>query len=277
MKKTPTNESLKAAHYAAQELARQNAAPVRWEFMIDEDGKGFPPIARMIRGGRGGEVRLKLFLSMLWLGPRRPANEMAFRSGFWAELLELDDPSGAGARRVSDAISWLEQQNFIRATRRPGYFPCVTLLDERGTGARYQHPRRYIKIPAEFWTRRWIQDMSGAAVVFFLVVLAELRRKGPRPSFWLAPRLAREIYGLSADTWTKGGAELSRLGLVSIGRERLRDEHVESVKKRNTYRLATAAILPGSLEWRDLEAALLETLRSRGEPIADLDPGGDSS
>jgi hypothetical protein len=220
---------------------------------------------------------LKLFLSMLWLAPRRPRNEMPFRSSFWAELLDLDDPSGAGARRISDAISWLEEQHFIRAFRRPGYPPRVTLLDERGTGAKYQHPPgRYHKLPAEFWTRRWIQDVSGAGLALLLVILAEMHRHGPRLSFWLAPRVARETYGLSADTWTKASKELKQLGLIYVGRAKLRGEHVDVLKKRNTYRLITTAVPDDPLTWPSLSDAIRATLTSRPEPIADPQSGGSS-
>lgn len=267
-KKTPSLDSVKATLYAEQTIARQAAAPIRLAFMIDEHNTGLPPVVRLLRGGRGGEVRLKLFLSMLWLAPRRTRREMPFRSSFWAELLDLDDPSGRGARRIGEAISWLEQQHFISAIRRPGYAPQVTLLDERGGGVKYEHPPgSYIKLPAEFWTRRWIQDLSGAALALFLVVLAELYRYGPRLSFWVAPKVARAAYGLSADTWTKASGELSDLGLVHIGRAKLRGAHVDILKKRNTYRLASPSTMSEPVTWDELGAAVRATLSARPLPI----------
>lgn len=266
-KKIPSLLSIQATHYAAQKLARQAAAPIRVEFM--GDAKGGQPVARLLRGGRGGEIRLKLFLSILWLAPRSPRHELSFRSTFWAELLDLAQPAGAGARRIGDAISWLEREGFVSAVRRTGYAPQLTLLDERGNREKYRHPPgHYLKLPSEFWTRRWIHDMSGAGLAIFLVSLAELYRHGPKLEFWLAPRVARETYGLSSDTWTKGARELARLGLISVGRAKLRREHVDVLMKRNTYRLAVPGNPPSSLDWESLYEATRLTLSSRQEPIA---------
>jgi hypothetical protein len=53
----------------------------------------------------------------------------------WAETLDLDDPAGLGARRVSDALQWLARSQFVRLESRRGSPPAVTLL--RFPAARY--------------------------------------------------------------------------------------------------------------------------------------------
>jgi hypothetical protein len=75
-----------------------------------------PPLARMVRGGRGGSVRIRLYLSMLLVG-RWPPHSTEFKASAWARLLGLPDPLGNGARRITDAISWLHDHEFLVAHR----------------------------------------------------------------------------------------------------------------------------------------------------------------
>ncbi len=82
------------------------------------------PLVAMLRGGHGGEVRLKLYLSITLLAAHPPfdiSRPIAGRS--WATMLGLPDPEGNGARRIADALVWLDQHRYIALQRRPGMPP----------------------------------------------------------------------------------------------------------------------------------------------------------
>src|SRR5437764_9984107 len=79
------------------------------------------PLARMLRGGRGGEVRLKLYLSITLVATHPPYDiKRPIPARAWAEMLALPDFEQLGARRVSDALTWLSAQRFIKLRRHAG-------------------------------------------------------------------------------------------------------------------------------------------------------------
>jgi hypothetical protein len=69
-----------------------------------QDGLKRPPLARLVHGGRGGEVRLKLYLCMAMMATRAPHDiKRPFTPQGWARLLGLSVEDGA-ARRISSNI-----------------------------------------------------------------------------------------------------------------------------------------------------------------------------
>lgn len=218
---------------AAALKARKSAASLRREH-IRTTSEGDPPMARLLRSS---PIRLKLYLSIIWMSLGAP-HDTTFQASSWAELLALDDPLGQGARKINDALAYLEAERLVRLERRAGLPSIVRLLDERATGDPYSRPGkldRYIQIPASFWTKQWISALSGAAVAIFLILLDQHWRKEPTRRFWIAPRRAAELYGLSPDTWTRGTKELAGHGLVDVKPAPV-DEHTWGIKRRrNTY------------------------------------------
>ncbi len=191
----------------------------------------------MARLLRSSSVRLKLYLSLLWMSAGQP-HDTKFQASLWAELLALEDPLGRGARKINAALAYLEGEGLVRLERRPGFPSTVRLLDERGTGDEYSRPGkddRYIKIPASFWTKQWISALTGPAVAIFLVLLEQRRHAEPTKHIWISPRIAAELYGLSSDTWTRGTKELAGHGLINV-RPAPVNEHTWGLKRRrNTY------------------------------------------
>src|SRR5688500_8111034 len=93
--------------------ARHRELQLRRSFVARREGKvGPPPLALLMRGGRGGEVRLKLLLSLLWVGAK-PPHDVTFPSRAWAHLIGLADPDTNGARRIREAIDWLTHHRFL--------------------------------------------------------------------------------------------------------------------------------------------------------------------
>lgn len=254
--RTPSSHSLEVAHAIKRRLGKRDHAPVRVAFVGSNDSvraEGeVPPLAKILRGGRGGEVRLKLELSFLWFAVN-PPHDLAYPARVWALLIGLDDPEDSGTRRVRQAITALANAELIEVFGRSGQPNRITLLDEggngnpytlpgdaynkaRGTGQEWRH--RYIQIPDTLWTNGWIATLSGAALAMLLVLFVELGQKdAEKTDLWFSPAWAKKIYGLSEDTRSKGLREL-RAAKVITARKRAASRDVLDFRRlRNTYRL----------------------------------------
>lgn len=180
-------------------------------------------------------MRLKLELTFL-LFAAKPPHDLAYPARAWATLLDLDDPTGRGARRINEVIAWLQENDFITVERLAGQPNTIRLLSEVGTGDPYEPPgaaysrlrdkksahtglHRYIQLPDTLWTNGWIQMLSGAAVAMSLVLYTQLGNKNPsNADLWFSPGQADLKYGLSEDTRTKGLRELRAAGLITARR-----------------------------------------------------------
>ncbi len=243
--------ALRRAKAAAQRVY-QRPTQVRRSF-IERRGQDEPPppLARILRGGRGGMVRLKLYLAILWIASGGD-HTVTFPARAWAELLGLDEPATNGARRVTDAIAWLEAHQLIRASRQRGMPPDLVPLDESGSGKAYKVPSRtwkdlsakqenrasniYVRLPVGFWTSGWAATLSAPAVAMLLVLLAERGPRDEKEFFWFSPGYADERYALSEDTRTVGVAELADFDIVTVKRMPV-SEDFGWTRVRNTYRL----------------------------------------
>lgn len=228
----PLDRAFDLADTGAQRVKGSNA-PIRRDH-IRTASKVDPPMTRLLRSS---PVRLKLYLSLIWMSPGAP-HDTKFQASTWAELLSLDDPLGRGARTINTALTYLSQERLVHLEPRQGLPSVVRLLDERGTGTAYSRPGKddlYVQIPLSFWTSQWISVLTGPAVAIFLVLLEQRPHAKPKKRFWISPRIAKDLYGLSRDTWTRGTKELAGHGLIDV-RPAPVDEHTWGLKRRrNTY------------------------------------------
>ncbi len=232
-------------------------AQLRTAFAEQRDSDGpDTPLARILRGGRGGEVRLKLLLSLLWIAVQEP-HDVALPGRVWAELFGLDDPTSNGARRVAAAFRWLVKENFLDAKEEPGKPTRLLLKEETGLDRPYRIPgarigqlrragqdwevHRYVKIPKEVWTNGWIASLSGPALAMLLVLIVHARGGG-QTDLWFAPNFADQRYRLSEDTRQRGLADLGTLQLVTIGKRPISRNRLTTVRLRNTYTLNDDAL-----------------------------------
>jgi hypothetical protein len=241
----------------AQDVARRvsnRPAPVRNGFIERLHGETeLPPLAAMIRGGQGGAVRLKVYLSMLWFAVR-PPHDTSYPARGWAGLLDLPDPDTNGARRVAAAIDWLDKHNLVHVERKPGQPSVVYLRDERGTGQLYQLPFRVMKakedagevidrddywvgLPATFWTKGWLAVLSPAAVAMLLVMIDESRYSGRTDRLWHSPSQAERRFGLSQDTRSAGLQDLAFYKIVTMRRSSISPGVFDFKRLRNVYDL----------------------------------------
>ncbi|WP_433121950.1 hypothetical protein [Micromonospora sp. CA-246542] len=249
---------------AAENVAKRNhnrSLPLRRAFAERADNSSQPtPLARLLRGGRGGSVRLRLYLSYLWLGAA-PPHELVYPARAWAELLDLDEPETSGARRVADAVRWLEKNNFIEVTNRAGAPNVIRLLSDTGDGKPYETPgsaynrlkqkkpeaaqiHRYVQFPPTLWTSGWMAVLSPAALAMLIILRVQVGAKDPdTEEVWIAPDYATKTFLLSEETRTRGIRELQYAGLISVRRRQLvATDSFDFRRFRNVYQLNLSAL-----------------------------------
>lgn len=224
--------------------------PVRSAFIVSSDPAVPPPLTSLLRGGRGGEVKLKLLLSMLWIAVASPY-DVTQPARVWAELLGLDDPESKGAARVNAAVRRLVEAGFLDVEKRKGQPSRLLLREETGNGAPYTHPGshwevkkgstkkpkdapRYTQLPAELWTHGWLATLSGPGLAMLLILLEQTRGK-TYDGLWFSPSVAAKRYGLSEVTRRKGIDELDEARLITVDRIPVGRGTLATIRRRNTY------------------------------------------
>ncbi|MFI9452589.1 hypothetical protein [Amycolatopsis sp. NPDC052450] len=255
--------------------AKRNA-PVRYGFIQRATAsEPAPPAIAVLRGATGsravagGDIRLRLLLSLLWAVHDDPTLTYPYRA--WAALLGLEDPEAAGARRIRTALRSLARLDLLQLDSAPGRDAAVHLLEDTRSGDRYElpgaaytrlkskpakaAPHRYIQLPGQLWTNGWIKELtSGPALVMLLVLWLESGRevKSSQPPWvWLSPSMAEQRYGLSEDTRLKGARELAKLGLVKISTRHVPGDAFEFRRGRHSYQIQRTRIMtvrPGDAE-----------------------------
>ena len=244
-----SDEALRLAERAARK-AKNRDTPIRSRFVQRPDTDSpEPPLARLLRGGQGGEVRLKVYLAMLWIAAG-DGHAVEFAAHDYARLLDLDDPYKNGARRVNDALRRLAANGLILLERRPGREPVATLLSDDGSRRPYGKPGTaeknpdtkkaypenvYFKLPVGFWTNGWAVHCPGPAMAMLLVLLDQSRSKG-KDNIWIAPSRLKETYCFSDDTRSRGIEVLEDTALVFIRRMPVSEEFGYR-RVRNSYSL----------------------------------------
>jgi hypothetical protein len=249
----PSAHAIEYAHDVARRVF-ERPAPVRNEFIERiEPSTELPPLARLLRGGQGGEVRLKLYLSMLWFAVKRP-HETAYPARGWAALLDLPQPETNGARRVSAAIEWLQVHHFVHVERHPGTPLVVYLLDERGNGNPYTLPHAaykaktevgepldrtdyWVSLPAKFWTKGWLAVLSAPATAMLLVMMDQSAASHNTARLWHSPSQAVRRFGFSQDVRSAGLRELTAYGVVTVHRIPISSGVFDFRRLRNAYDL----------------------------------------
>ncbi|GHG68609.1 hypothetical protein [Streptomyces griseocarneus] len=220
---------------AADKAARRTKVPFSPAFVRSADGQPKPPLARLVQGGRGGEVRLKLYLCITMMATaephdiRQPPTPMT-----WARMLALAPETGP--RRVTGNLAWLDRNGFVQLESRRGNTPAIKLVSMEAGGGAYVRASllgRYVGLPVEFWTRGWILELSPTAIALLLALL-EAQGGYTEPRY--VTRERRESYGLSHNTWTLARKELERHGLLSVRRVP-QGSDFDYQRLRNAYRV----------------------------------------
>lgn len=188
-------------------------------------------LARLFGAGRGGEVRLKLFLTFAMRATRgRPALSNR-RPPTLARMLALPEPTGP--RRVADAMRWLVRNRFIRVTPQVGTSGELLLQDggdpARDLASKDQHGL-YVSIPIELWSSGLILTMSARELAVFIALLDVTydNNEGAMSGH------QKRQYGLSNDTWTRAVRELCRRNMITV-RRMVEDDGERLPRVRTVY------------------------------------------
>ncbi len=191
---------------------RTAGVPLAPSFLKSADPSSPPALARLLGAGRGGEIRMKLFLTFALRATRGRPILTARRPPGLARMLALAPESGP--RRVADAMRWLRNNDFILVESRTGQPGEITLLDGEsppndlsGRDSR----GHYVSVPIELWTSGHILEMKArevAVLIALLDVTSNPAREGSLTGFKKAQ------YGISNDTWTRALKDLRKRNLV---------------------------------------------------------------
>lgn len=207
------------------------------------------PLSRIIQGGRGGEVRLKLYLSTALLAgsskshPVHGANAIFnVSSPAWARALALPEPETKGARRIAEAQTWLRAAGLLHVERRAGAEPVVRLRSADGEGRAWARPTSpYVTVPLDLWENRWLWFL-GAKELAVLIALLDLQggrgEKGKPEPQWMSSE-ERNRYGLSPDTWRLATSSLEAKGIIATDYGALLHRDFETKRRRRTYWVIT--------------------------------------
>ena len=203
-----------AADFVAR--AGPHATPLRKTFIRGERHDA-PPLSLMLKGGGG--TRLKLFLSILLMCRGYDIHDTDIAANKWAELLDLPNPRSKGARRISDALEWLELKKFVALERRRGAPHVITILKEDGSGDPYVRPggnnEYYVGLPIKLWSNGWIAVLSPPAVASLLILMDQKWMSDSPNPVWLSQTLRAGLYGVSEDTLYRGMTELDRWTIIT--------------------------------------------------------------
>jgi hypothetical protein len=207
-----------------------------------------------LRGGRGGVVRLKLYLSLLWMAVG-DGHSVTYPARTWATLLGLAEPNTRGARRVNEALSWLEEEGFVSIHGGSGAPLTVVVKSERGDGSRYAVPgasikrlqesgrpinrELYDKVPRSLWTSGWLPVLSGPELACFLILLSarHATMDSADAGSWFTSSLLKERYDMSDETRQRGMQGLQRHGLVAVRPIVVARSPLDFQRSRKQYKL----------------------------------------
>ena len=205
------------------------------------EGAALHPLIPMAigSGGSGGEVRLKLWLSLLYrFNPKElwfDLDEVDPR--FMAGMFGLDDPTGKGAARVRAAFRWLSDHGFIeidggrlKKTGRVRVIHEASLYlpsqwreiprqspEGKADGTLYKEfPRyneSYVRVPSALWANGWMGYLK-ASELMVLIFVCKLSENGSHQKVEIKAHRRYERFGLSDAMWRQGVTGLQNRGIV---------------------------------------------------------------
>ena len=258
----PEYQRRASTEFAERLGARRRAAgaPVRTIFVSDEEVER-PPLAGLLSGagtsgggGRGGQLRAKLYLSLLWICAKEPY-DVARPARAWAALLGLPDHEESGVRRVQQALRDLADRDLISLQDRGGQPSRVVLKSEKGDGSAFEPPteaysrlmkkgatdavlreHRYFRVPSSLWTEGHIARLKGPSFAMLLALLSEQRGQDAR-GVWFSPGRAKERFGFSESTRREGLQHLRNLRLVETQLKTVSEEgaYIDWARRRSVH------------------------------------------
>ncbi len=231
-------EPLRKLRLVADRSKRISSVRFPVEFVREQVTGERPPLARLVRAG---EVRLKLHLTLALMATRQPYELREPPAAYWfASMLGLSNHETSGARRVGDALAWLEREHFIERTPRPGKTSKIKLLHHGSTSAA---GGRYLQAPLDLWKQGWLLALPARAIGLYLVLKEATGGRADHDAMLSGTRKAQ--YYLSDETWARGAKDLEDAGLLHVeetfARASSKDEY-EPKRRRLRYTLLDSVI-----------------------------------
>jgi hypothetical protein len=225
------SDSLAAMARAVERSKRETNVRFPIEYIRRGDDVD-PMVAQLLRGGRGGEVRLKVHMTLAMQATKAPFTVTRRPSVTMAKVLNLDGETGG--RRVTESLRWLEDHKLIEPSEPKNGLRQLKMLDPTGSGGAWgPNGKRYLAVPLTLWSSGWIMQMSGRSLAVFLA-LTELNGGSLNPLGEVMDGWRKRQYGLSDDTWTRAIGELEGLGLLSAESEVFGDDDRQR-RRRKRY------------------------------------------
>lgn len=240
---------LNAANRFAASPSSPLSVPVRRDFLLRGDEPD-TALGRLLSsgsgrgGGKGGQRRLALLLTGLWVCSRYPY-ETQRPASWWADMIGLADPQGATATRsaVTNLRELAERRYIDFVPGKEGYSPTVTLRTELGTGDAYVRPfqdehRNYIRLPVTLWTdAALIGKLSGPGLAMFVIMLSYYNEKTNKgEGIWFSDRKFRERHGMAEATRLSGLNDLVNHGVLTMRQEKTDVKSSDDSGYRTTHR-----------------------------------------
>lgn len=223
-------EAMRRLELAVERSKRTSAVRFPVGFIRTQRHGEDPPLAHLLRAG---DVRLKLHLHLALIATRSPFEIDAPPAHYLAGVLNL--PASTGARRISEALTWLHDNGFIDRVRRPGATPHIRVLHHGSVSAANG---RYVRAPLSLWTNGWILTLPARAIALFLILQEASGGSSDNSAVLSGSR--KDQYGLSTDTWARAADDLAERGLLDVkevfAAASSRDEY-EPKRRRRRYTL----------------------------------------
>lgn len=255
--KTPHPRITVGGNFAASIGSKRKGALVR-SILIDPDSYSVPNVLGHVShplvdmgigsGGSGGEVRLKLWLSLMcqfnstndWTHLDR------YQPGMLARIFGLDEDLVRGKESVRRAYRWLAANNFIvieggrlkrsgrvRVTTEAAlYLPEQYVVQFRQTPSGSsllppypEFPRykdSYFRVPIELWSKGWMGYLRSSEIIVLMLLCKLNENQGGKPIEIRANRRL-ERYGLSDVMWRQGAKGLERRNILESWEPALHD------------------------------------------------------
>lgn len=230
----PGSEAIQRLEKAVRKSKRSSSVRLPIAFARGA-GDVEPPLAKMMRGGQGGETRLRVYL-LLRMMATAPPHHLLITATDAAACLDIAEPSTVGARRVNAALKSLagDDLRLIAIKAPPGRTRTFQVLNPDGSGLDWDDTKLrapYITLPIALWRKGWLLALSGRAVAT-LIVLRELTAGRKSNGAW-ADGIRKRQYGFSDDTWTRATKELQNRCLLTVERDTYTSQG--EPRQRNVY------------------------------------------
>lgn len=238
----------RGANLAARIGTKRKGALIR-SLLIDPEsysvaqalGEASHPLVEMGigNGGSGGEIRLKLWLTLMaQFDSTNPWVDLGrFSAPLLARVFGLDEDPEKGAEAVRRAYRWLISENFVvldgtrlkpsgrvRVTTEaalflPDTYREVVRVVPAGKAEEPPYPEfprykdSYFRVPIALWSQGWMGYLRSSELMVLMILCKLNENKGDK-EIEVRAKTRLQRFGLSDVMWRQGATGLERRGIL---------------------------------------------------------------